>query len=173
MFVIKSYIILSILMQWFNPLLRSSEHEKLWHYSNYKSPIFLNCSKVSSADPPISFYYQILRLGGIGCTQSIDFEQRTHFTSYHIITRTKVFHKNVSQGYDEANLNIIKIMRLYYFNIQTKFWEDQLLNKKIYRVVQKKFKMWSRGKVFEKFLNIFWWTLSLFIFTSSQEVRAF
>ena len=43
----------------------------------------------------------------------------------------------------------------------------------MYRVVQKKFMMWSRGKVFEKFGNVFWWSLSLYIFTSSQEVRAF
>ena len=38
---------------------------------------------------------------------------------------------------------------------------------------QKKFMMWSRGKVFEKFQNIVWRSLSLYIFTSSQEVRAF
>ena len=38
---------------------------------------------------------------------------------------------------------------------------------------KKKFMMWSRGKVFEKFENIFWFSLSLYIFTSSQEVRAF
>ena len=38
---------------------------------------------------------------------------------------------------------------------------------------QKKFMMWSTGKVFEKFQNIFWWSLSLYVFRSSQEVRAF
>ena len=39
--------------------------------------------------------------------------------------------------------------------------------------LKKKFMVWSRGKVFEKFYNIFWWSLSLYIFTSSQEVKAF
>ena len=43
---------------------RSSEHEKLWRYSNHKSPNSKDCSEFGSADPPISFYYQILRIGG-------------------------------------------------------------------------------------------------------------
>ena len=44
-------------------MLKSSEYEKLRRYSNYKSPIFLDCSEVRSAVPPISFYYKILRIG--------------------------------------------------------------------------------------------------------------
>ena len=36
-----------------------------------------------------------------------------------------------------------------------------------------KFMKWSRGKVFEKFSNKFLRSLSLYILTSSQEVRAF
>ena len=38
-------------------ILKSSEHEKLWRYLNYKSPNFQDCSEAISADPPISFYY--------------------------------------------------------------------------------------------------------------------
>ena len=38
---------------------------------------------------------------------------------------------------------------------------------------KKKFMMWSKGKVLKKSKNIFWWSLSLYIFTSFQEVRAF
>ena len=45
-------------------MLKSSEHEKLWHYSYYESQIFKDCSEVRSADPPILFYYKILRIGG-------------------------------------------------------------------------------------------------------------
>ena len=43
-------------------MLISPEHEKLWRYSNYESQIF--SSKVRSADPPISVFYLILRIGG-------------------------------------------------------------------------------------------------------------
>ena len=32
-------------------MLESSEHEKLWLYSNYESPNFKDFSKVRSADP--------------------------------------------------------------------------------------------------------------------------
>ena len=47
-------------------MLKSSEHEKSWHYSNYKSPNFLDCSEVRTANPSISFYYKILRIGAPG-----------------------------------------------------------------------------------------------------------
>ena len=43
-------------------MLESSNNEKLWDYSNYKSPNFKDCSEVRSADPPILFYYLILRI---------------------------------------------------------------------------------------------------------------
>ena len=42
----------------------------------------------------------------------------------------------------------------------------------LYSVDQKKFMNWSKGKVFEKSKNIFWWSLSPCIFTSCQEVKA-
>ena len=45
-------------------MLKSSEHEILGRSSNYKSPIFKDCSEVRSADPQMSFYYKILRIGG-------------------------------------------------------------------------------------------------------------
>ena len=38
-------------------MLKSSEHEKLERYSNYKSSNFKDCSEVRSAVPPISFYF--------------------------------------------------------------------------------------------------------------------
>ena len=53
----------------------------------------------------------------------------------------------------------------------------KLINAKYIKVntgwSKKKFMMWSRGRVFEKFQNVFWWSLSLYIFTSCQEVRTF
>ena len=45
-------------------MLKSSEHEKLGCHSNYKSPKFQDETEVNSAEPLISFYYQILRIGG-------------------------------------------------------------------------------------------------------------
>ena len=47
-------------------MLNSSEHEKLWRYSSYESTKLKlkKWSEVRSADPPISFYYTILRIGG-------------------------------------------------------------------------------------------------------------
>ena len=44
-------------------MLKYSEHEKLWHFSNYGSPNLKDCSEVRSADPLISFYYYVLRKG--------------------------------------------------------------------------------------------------------------
>ena len=44
-------------------MLKSSEYVKLRRYSNYKSPNFLDCLGVRSADPPISFYNGIVRIG--------------------------------------------------------------------------------------------------------------
>ena len=48
----------------YSEMLKSSEHDKLWRYSNYKSPNFYNCCEVRSADPPILLHCQILRIGG-------------------------------------------------------------------------------------------------------------
>ena len=45
-------------------MLKSSEQEKLGCHSNYKSPKFQDQTEVNSVDPPIPFYYQILRIGG-------------------------------------------------------------------------------------------------------------
>ena len=45
-------------------MLKSSEHEKSWRYSNSISPNFCDCSEIESVDPPISFYYWILRIEG-------------------------------------------------------------------------------------------------------------
>ena len=46
-------------------MLNSSEHEKLSRYSSYESPkLKKKWSEVRLADPPISFYYTILRIGG-------------------------------------------------------------------------------------------------------------
>ena len=45
-------------------MLKSSEHKKICRYLNYKSPNFYDCSEVRSAHPPISFYYNVLRIGG-------------------------------------------------------------------------------------------------------------
>ena len=47
-------------------MLKSSEHEKLWHYLTYKSSNFRYCSEVRSADPPIWFCYKILWIGSPG-----------------------------------------------------------------------------------------------------------
>ena len=45
-------------------MLKSSEHEeKLWSFSNYKSPDSKDCSEVRSYDPAISFCYQFLGRG--------------------------------------------------------------------------------------------------------------
>ena len=38
-------------------MLNSSENKKLRRYSNYESSNFESCSKVRSANPPISYYY--------------------------------------------------------------------------------------------------------------------
>ena len=44
---------------------KSSEHEKLLRYLNHGSPnLKKKKSEVKSADPPIQFYYEILRIGG-------------------------------------------------------------------------------------------------------------
>ena len=45
-------------------MLKSLEHKKLLHYSYYGAPNFKDYSEVWSADPPISYYYFFLRLGG-------------------------------------------------------------------------------------------------------------
>ena len=45
-------------------MLKSSEHEKSLRYLNYKSPNFQYCSEVKSADPPIDFSKNNLRIGG-------------------------------------------------------------------------------------------------------------
>ena len=51
-------------------MLKSSEHENFWRYSSYGAPNLKGCPEVRSADPPISFQYKILRIGGSGCKRS-------------------------------------------------------------------------------------------------------
>ena len=58
-------LILSYIFQICLGMLKSSEHRKLSRYSNYDSPYLKDCSKVRSADPPILFFYSILRIGGL------------------------------------------------------------------------------------------------------------
>ena len=46
-------------------MLKLTEHEKLWGtLFNLKSPNFKIVLKLGWADPPIIFYYQILRIDG-------------------------------------------------------------------------------------------------------------
>ena len=45
-------------------MLKSSEHEKLGRYSNYKSFNSKDFSEVRSSESSISFYYQILIIRG-------------------------------------------------------------------------------------------------------------
>ena len=45
------------LIETYFEMLKSSEHEILGRSSNYKSPIFQDCSEVRSADSQMSFYY--------------------------------------------------------------------------------------------------------------------
>ena len=40
------------------------ENDKLLRYSNFNSPNFKDCYEVRSADPSISLYFWILRIGG-------------------------------------------------------------------------------------------------------------
>ena len=47
----------SAVIETYFEILKSSEHHKLWRYSNYKSPTFYDCPEVRSADPPTSVYY--------------------------------------------------------------------------------------------------------------------
>ena len=63
-------------------MLKSSEHEKLWHYSYYESPNFKDCSEVRSSDPPILFYYKILKIGGPGVMPLKVFLKESYFLQY-------------------------------------------------------------------------------------------
>ena len=53
-------------------MLKSSEYKQLWSYSNSGSSNFKECSKDRIADPPIQFYFSILRIGALIISQKVD-----------------------------------------------------------------------------------------------------
>ena len=67
-------------------MLKSSEHKKLIRYSNDKYPNLKGCSNFRSVNPPISFYYQILRKGdSLKCEKVLDYWILTYITNILII----------------------------------------------------------------------------------------
>ena len=93
------------------------------------------------------------------------------FKNLHIILLYLAYKKlhSVTLIYIVAkNLRFLKLSKESEHMEAFKAYTLSILSIKVTGWSQKKFMMWSGGKVFEKFYNIFWWSLSLYIFTSSQ-----
>ena len=77
-------------------------------------------------------------------------------------TRTEVVHKNVSQGCNKIKKSINNTQKTRNLFITYKWFYVYFIYIYTIQGGQKKFMMCSKGKVFVKFKNIFWWSLSIY-----------